>query len=92
MKLDIKSVAIGVLSSLLLVSAFGYTRVTGEDQFISGYINWAMAVPSDGKVLARAYDGTAFVIDVASSKAKKVEYDPKKTSVMNDILILSSRD
>ena len=92
MKLDTKSVVIGVLCSLLLISAFGYTSTTTEDRLVSGDIDWAMVVPSNGKVLARAYDGTAFVIDVPSAKAKKVEYDPKKTSVLNDILVLSSQD
>ncbi len=92
MKLDTKSVLLGVLFSLTLIFGFGYTSATVDRQLVTNAITWAMVVPSDGKVLARAYDGTAFVIDIANSKAKKVEYDPKKSSFMNDILVLSSQE
>ena len=92
MKLDVKSVVIGVLCSVTLMFVFGYTSTSEMELFAPQSITWAMVVPASGKVLARADDGTAFVIDVGNSKAKKVEYDPKKTSVLNDILVLSGQD
>ena len=92
MKLDIKSAVFGVLCGLTLTFAFGYTGTTGGGQFISNDITWAMVVPPDGKVLARAYDGGAFVIDIASSKAKRVEHDPRKIDVICEQVILSGKD
>ena len=93
MKLDIKSLAIGIASCLILTLTFGYTNTyTGETtQLISTGINWAMAVPSDGKVLARGVDGKAFIIDVDTAEAFKVEFDPRKSSVMNEVLILAEQ-
>ncbi len=92
MKLDIKSVAIGVLCSFTLMLAFGYSSTTGDNLFVRSAITWALVVPQNGKVLARAYDGKAFIIDVDSSKATKVEYDKTKISVMTEQILLSGID
>jgi hypothetical protein len=92
MKLDTKSVLLGVLFSLTLIFGFGYTGITSEDRFVSGYIDWAIVVPSNGKVLARAYDGKAFIIDVDSSKATRVEYDKTKLLVTTEQIVLADKD
>ncbi len=92
MKLDIKSVVIGALCGFMLISAFGYTSTISDGRFVSRDITWAMVVPQNGKVLARAYDGKAFIIDVDSSKATRVEYDKMKVLITTEQIVFSGRD
>lgn len=92
MKFDVKSVVIGVLGSFLLMFVFGYTERGGEGQLIPSAITWAMVVPPGGKVLAKAADGKAFLIDVDSSRATKVEFDKTRIAVTTEQVVLSGKD
>lgn len=85
MKIDLKSIVIGLALGSLLILVFGAveTRDLG--------IKWGLIVPAGSKVLVRDTAHNAFIVDVDKGQAVRVEYDPTKTAAPTMQLTLGVR-
>ena len=85
MKLDLKSIVIGLALGSLLILVFGAigTKDLG--------IEWGLIVPAGSKVLVRDTAYNAFIVDIDNGQAVRVEYDPTKTAASKMQLTLGAR-
>jgi len=79
MKFDMKSAVIGLLAGVVLVLIFGSngTRPVAPSEYGVG---WGLIVPPTSKLLVKDAKNDAFIVDVATARATRVEYDPTKTA------------
>ena len=76
-KIDLKSIVIGVILGAVLVVALGAAGASRAD--------FGIAVEQGGYALVRAHDGTMYVIDVRSADAELIEHKtgPYKSQLLN---------
>jgi len=86
MKLDAKSIVVGLVSGIFLILGLG----AGEN--VEFPAKWGLIVPAGSKVLARDIERRAFIVDIDSGQAVRVEYDPTKTAASKVQLTLGGRD
>ena len=79
MKFDMKSVVIGLLAGVVIVLIFGSNgaQSTAPDKY---GVTWGLIVPPTSKLLVKDAKNEAFIVDVATARATRVEYDPAKTA------------
>ena len=86
MKFDLKSVIVGLVLGSILILAFGAVETRDFP------VKWGLIVPSGSKVLVRDIERKAFIVDVDSGQAVRVEHDPTKTAASKVQLTLGARD
>jgi len=69
MKIDLKSLIVGLAIGAMLMLAFGAGRDAGSVRSFAGF---GFAVPSGGKALVKEKTGDAFIIDVDTGKADRI--------------------
>ena len=83
MKFDLKSVVVGLVLGALLA------LVIGAGEVRDSAVRWGLIVPANNKALVRSEGGGAFLVDINSGEAVRVEYDPTKTTASKAHLTLS---
>lgn len=86
MKFDLKSIVAGLVLGVMLILVFGAVEVRDIG------VKWGLIVPSGSKVLVRDVERKAFIVDVDSGQAVRIEYDPTKTAAPKMQLTLGGRD
>jgi hypothetical protein len=80
MNIETRSIIIGLLLGVIIMLVCGAGKMAGT------YIGYG--VPAGGKVVVRAYNGEAFVIDVDTARAKRVLFkkpEPGQSRYPNNI-------
>jgi hypothetical protein len=79
MKFDMKSAVIGLLAGAAIVLILGSNgaQPAAPDKY---GVTWGLIVPPTSKLLVKDAKNEAFIVDVATARAARVEYDPTKTA------------
>ena len=76
MKIDLKSVVVGLLLGVVLMTAAGAARSRGVTSAVFGF-----AVPAGSKAVVKGINGDAFIINVDTARAQWVLFKkPHPTS------------
>ncbi|MHC4149178.1 MAG: hypothetical protein ACYSR5_06815 [Planctomycetota bacterium] len=75
MKFDLKSAVIGLLAGVVLVLIFGSNGAQTVAPYGYG-VGWGLIVPPTSKLLVKDAKSDAFIVDVATARATRVNYDP----------------
>ena len=75
MKMDIKSVLLGVFMGILLMFGLGARQSDGND--------WGIAVPTGGKVLVKDDQGTALIVNIDTGKVDRIVFKRPDANALN---------